>query len=144
MFMYLHLVRKIFSRVLRDSISHFSVRPSVRPSVLNKVVFMIFSAPAHPSATNAAVYTALFIKDWHHPILMLCQLLSFFLFFLSLISFCQKISRVSLCITVCNPKLEMFNKDKYQIYRCLFPKMNLSAYDNNQQEMFHTVTNLSR
>ena len=32
----------LFSRVLRDSISHFSVGPSVRPSVRNKVVLKAF------------------------------------------------------------------------------------------------------
>ena len=34
--------------------------PLFGPSVRHKVVFDFFSAPAHPSATNAAVYTALF------------------------------------------------------------------------------------
>ena len=75
----------IFSRVLRDSISHFSVRRSVGRLVgPSQSCFSRFSAPAHPSATNAAVYTALFFY--------------FLRFFSRIFSFFKKFQ--SLCPTV--------------------------------------------
>ena len=43
-----------------------SIRLSVRPSIhLPQKCFPRFSTPAHPSATNAAVYTALFFSPLH-------------------------------------------------------------------------------
>ena len=54
-----------FQSRTRFSKSHFSIHRSVRPSefmsVRHKVVFFRFSAPAHPSARNAAVYTVLLL-----------------------------------------------------------------------------------
>ena len=73
----------IFSRVLRNSTTHFvhlSIGPSIRLSVCHTLLFFGFcglwpycscpsdqvtsnTAPAHPHATGVAVYLALFYKN---------------------------------------------------------------------------------
>ena len=60
-----------FQSRTRDSVSHFLVRRSVGRSVGPlQSDFFRFCTPAHPSATNAAVYTAFFFSFFLFPFLV--------------------------------------------------------------------------